>query len=217
MEDHTNEQFVEADFSGARFRGVMLSDVEISDAWVSNVEISGLVQGLRVNGIEVTGYVEAELDRLHPERLLLTPDDPDGVRVAWRTIEDLSTATVDRARALPPRRLDESVDGEWSYLETLRHLVFATDRWITGPVLGDPVPFHPGHLVGSQLGRNWWSVVEGAVGDPVAVEAGGDPAGQLDRGHRVGAEVVGVEDHEVARVGGVVVDVAHEPALVLAR
>ena len=32
--------------------------------------------------------------------------------------------------------LDASVDGEYSYLQTLRHLVFAIDRWITGPVLG---------------------------------------------------------------------------------
>ena len=39
-------------------------------------------------------------------------------------------------------QLDESVDGEWSFLETLRHLVFATDRWITGPVLDDADPFH---------------------------------------------------------------------------
>ena len=40
-------------------------------------------------------------------------------------------------------RLDESVDEQWSYLETLRHLVFATDRWVTGPVLRDANPFHP--------------------------------------------------------------------------
>jgi hypothetical protein len=43
---------------------------------------------------------------------------------------------------VPPDKLDEAVEGERSYLETLRHLVFATDRWITGPVLRDPNPFH---------------------------------------------------------------------------
>ncbi|MGZ4726790.1 MAG: DinB family protein [Acidimicrobiales bacterium] len=142
MEDHTDEQFVEADFSGARFHGVIFSNVEISDAWLSDVGISGLVRGLSVNGIDVTDYVEAELDRRHPERLLLTPDDPAGARLAWRTIEDFSAATLDRARALPPHQLDVSVNGEWSFVETLRHLVFATDRWIVGPVLGDPNPFH---------------------------------------------------------------------------
>ena len=39
--------------------------------------------------------------------------------------------------------MDVSVDGEWSYLQTLRHLVFATDRWISAPVLADSQPFHP--------------------------------------------------------------------------
>ncbi len=34
-----------------------------------------------------------------------------------------------------------SVDGEWSFIETIRHLVFATDKWFTGPVLGGS--FHP--------------------------------------------------------------------------
>jgi hypothetical protein len=43
----------------------------------------------------------------------------------------------------PPALLDESVDEEFSYLETLRHLVFAVDRWITGPVLGEVPWFHP--------------------------------------------------------------------------
>ena len=142
MEDHRNERYVEADFSGTRFHGVIFSDVKISDAWLSDVDISGLVKNLSVNGVDVTGYVKAELNRRHPERLLLSPDDPDGVRGAWRTIEDFAAATLDRARALPPDKLDESVDDEWSFLETLRHLVFATDRWITGPVLGDPNPFH---------------------------------------------------------------------------
>lgn len=143
MEDRTDEQFVDVDFTGARFHGVVLSDVTISDAWISNVDISGMLRGLTVNGVDVTGYVEDELQRRHPELLLLLePEDPAGMLVAWRTIEDLAARTVDRARALPPDQLDEAVNGEWSYLETLRHLVFATDRWITGPVLDDPNPFH---------------------------------------------------------------------------
>jgi hypothetical protein len=142
MEDHKNERFEEADFSGARFHGVNFSKVKISDAWLFNVEISGLVANLSVNGVEVGAYVEAELNQRHPERLLLAPSDPAGMRSAWKSIEGFSAATLDRARALPPDRLDESVDDEWSFLETLRHLVFATDRWITGPVLRDANPFH---------------------------------------------------------------------------
>jgi DinB superfamily/Pentapeptide repeats (8 copies) len=35
------------------------------------------------------------------------------------------------------------VDGEWSFIETLRHLVFATDSWIGRVILGDPSPWDP--------------------------------------------------------------------------
>jgi hypothetical protein len=143
MEDHKNERFLEADFGGAWFHGVNFSNVKISDARLFNVEISGLVGNLSVNGIDVSAYVEAELNKRHPERLLLAPFDPDGMRRAWTSIEGFSAATLGRARALPPDKLDESVDEEWSFLETLRHLVFATDRWIAGPVLRDANAFHP--------------------------------------------------------------------------
>jgi DinB superfamily/Pentapeptide repeats (8 copies) len=143
MDDHSNARFQEANFSGARFHGVNFSKVKISDAWLFNVEISGLVSNLSVNGIDVTAYVESELNKRHPERLLLAPFDPDGVRKAWQAIAEFSGATLERARALEPGKLDESVDEEWSFLQTLRHLVFATDRWFTGPVLRDPKPFHP--------------------------------------------------------------------------
>ena len=39
--------------------------------------------------------------------------------------------------------LHESVDGEWSFTETLRHLVFATDAWVRRGILGDPAPWDP--------------------------------------------------------------------------
>ena len=45
--------------------------------------------------------------------------------------------------ALDPGLLHESVDGEWSFVETLRHLAFATDAWIRRAVLGDPSPWDP--------------------------------------------------------------------------
>src|SRR5262249_20158228 len=35
----------------------------------------------------------------------------------------------------------ESVEGEWSFIQTLRHLVFATDAWIRRAILGDPAPW----------------------------------------------------------------------------
>jgi hypothetical protein len=45
-------------------------------------------------------------------------------------VERLWGETVVQARRLDPKLLHESVDGEWSFTETLRHLVFATDAWI---------------------------------------------------------------------------------------
>ncbi len=35
------------------------------------------------------------------------------------------------------------VDGEWSFIETLRHLSFATAAWVSRVVGGDAAPWHP--------------------------------------------------------------------------
>ena len=85
----------------------------------------------------------AELERRYPERARLSPRDAAGYREAWSIIEDLWSGTVDRARAFDPELLHVQVDGEWSFIETLRHLVFATDAWIGRALLGDPAPWHP--------------------------------------------------------------------------
>ena len=53
-------------------------------------------------------------------------DDLPGIRSAYRALCDQWDATVDRARHLDAARLDERVDGEWSFIETLRHLIFFT-------------------------------------------------------------------------------------------
>ena len=51
----------------------------------------------------------------------------------------------DRRTGPPPATelLHESVDGEWSFIETLRHLAFATDAWVRRAILGDPSPWDP--------------------------------------------------------------------------
>jgi hypothetical protein len=73
----------------------------------------------------------------------MRPTDPAGFREAWGILARLWGETVERARRLQPELLHESVDGEWSFIETLRHLVFATDSWITRAILGDPSPWDP--------------------------------------------------------------------------
>ena len=138
--DLTGSRFRNVDLSGARLRSVFLRDVAVTDAWIEDLRIEGEVVSLTVNGVDVTAYVEAELDRRHPER----PEDADGLRRAWSEAVARAEAMVARARRLPPALLDERVDDEFSFIQTLRHLVLASDRWLTGPVFGDPEPyFHP--------------------------------------------------------------------------
>ena len=141
-ENLQDSRFIRVDLSGSRLHGVGLQSVKITDAWVNDVEISCLLGSLVVNEVDVSGYVRAELDRRHPEMRMLRARDVDGLRAGWRIVEEQANATLARARALPEAKLYESVDGEWSYVDTLRHLVFATDRWITGPVLNEEEPFH---------------------------------------------------------------------------
>jgi hypothetical protein len=141
----------DADFSAARLHSPNFEGARITDAWLRDADISGFIGGLRVNGVEVAPLVEAELDRRYPERVKLGARDPQGLADAWATIEDVWRATVARARALPESLLFERVDGEWSFAETLRHLVMATDCWLLRMIRQVPRPYHPWGLAGSFL------------------------------------------------------------------
>ena len=74
--------------------------------------------------------VRVELDRRHPERLLMRPTDVAGVLRGFDAVDAMWRPTIARARALPPSTLHDRVNGEYSFVETLRHLVFATDAWL---------------------------------------------------------------------------------------
>ena len=139
--DLSGAVFWGVDLSGVRFRDVNMTDVTITHALVVNVDIDALVDHVTINGVDVTGYVN-ERDRWYPLRAMLRPTDPDGMRAAWHALEQAWASTIDRARQLTEAQLHESVGGEWSFVDTLRHLVFATDKWFTTPVLGDE-EFHP--------------------------------------------------------------------------
>ena len=56
----------------------------------------------------------------------------------WATIERLWSDTLTRAQRLPESARDAKTDDEWSLVETLRHLIFATDVWVGRMVLGQP-------------------------------------------------------------------------------
>ena len=57
-------------------------------------------------------------------------------------IEGLWSGTVARARKLPEPVLHEQVNGEWSFVQTHRHLVLATDCWLRRMVKGIARPYH---------------------------------------------------------------------------
>lgn len=136
-------RFHDVDLTGARFQLVDLTGVTIRGALMANMDISGELENVRINGVDVAPLVEAELDRRYPDRAKMRPVDADGYREAWAILERLWSQTVARARRLNPDLLHEQVDGEYSFIETLRHLVFATDAWIKRAVLGEPSPWDP--------------------------------------------------------------------------
>jgi len=131
--DLSRAMFREVNFSGARMRGVYLSDVDID----------GAIDRLRINGFDVLPLVLAELDRVYPERTKLRPTTADGAREAWATVEAMWAPTMARAATLTDEEVHRSVDDEWSFVDTQRHLVMAMDIWFRAGILAEAQPFHP--------------------------------------------------------------------------
>jgi hypothetical protein len=141
--DLTGAQLWAVDLSGARLRGVDLTGVTMRGVELVDVSINGEIQNLTINGVDVAPLIDAELDRRYPDRAKMRPADAAGFSEAWDILERLWAGTVDRARRLQPELLHVSVDGEWSFIETLRHLVLASDSWVRRAILGDPSPWDP--------------------------------------------------------------------------
>ena len=136
--DLRNARFVGADLSGVVMRAVDVSRADIDAPWLFEGE-----SFLRVNGVDVIPFVEAELNRRFPGRADRHAGDPDGLRAAWATLERTWAATLERVAAMPAGTVDISVGGEWSFAQTLRHLVLATDMWLGRAILEIEQPFHP--------------------------------------------------------------------------
>jgi hypothetical protein len=130
-QDLTDAEFRECDLTRARLIGVVMQDAVID----------GLVTNLVVNGVEVMSYVEAELDRRYPVRLLLRSADPADLLQAVRQLRAGWAETIERLRAMPRGSEQRRVGGEWSAVETQRHLVFVHDSWFRRCCLGSTEPF----------------------------------------------------------------------------
>ena len=158
-EQFRDARFDVADLRGARFTDCDLTGVTIRDGWLVNVSISGYLSNVTVNDVDVSDFVNAELDRRHPERVQLREGrTADDVRAIWDTIERLWAQAIERAGRQPAAALNQQVNEEWSFAQTLRHLVFITDAWASRTVLDEEKPYHP-----LGLPQSWYPAADAAA------------------------------------------------------
>ncbi len=118
-----NARFRDVDFTGVRTHHVLLHDVEFD----------GPIDQLVINGVDVTDYVN-QLDPWQPLRGMAEPAEAEGVRRSWAAFTSAWGDLISEVAALPPLEATVSVDGEWSFVQTVRHLLFVADKWILGPM-----------------------------------------------------------------------------------
>lgn len=144
-EEFSNRDLSEAvfwgvDLSRVHFRDVNLTGATMKNVWLIDTEIDGLVERLVINGVDVTDHINAN-DPWQPLRGMLRPTDHAGMLATWHELDRVWAPLLERARLLTDTDRHVSVEGEWSFTQTLRHLVFAIDKWFT--VALDHGSFHP--------------------------------------------------------------------------
>jgi DinB family protein/pentapeptide repeat protein len=192
-------RFDVADLRGARFTDCDLTGVTIRDSWLVDVSISGYLSNVTINGVDVADFVSAELDRRHPERVQLREiQGADDFRAMWDTIERLWAQATERAGRLPVGAVTEQVNQEWSFAQTLRHLVFITDAWASRTVLDEEMPYAP---VG--LPQSWYPAKDAAR---LGIDLDGRPsyddilAARADRMAVIRRIVDGLSDDNLGRL-----------------
>jgi hypothetical protein len=198
-EQFRGARFDVADLRGARFTDCDLTGVTVRDGWLVDVDLSGYLSNVAVNGVDVTDFVNAELDRRHPERVQFrdcrTSDD---LRAMWVTIERLWAQAVARAGRLPPAALKAQVNEEWSFAQTLRHLIFVTDAWASRTVLDEEMPYHP-----LGLPQSWYPAASAAaLGIDVTARPSFDDilAARAERMEVMRRVVTGLNDDDLGRL-----------------
>jgi hypothetical protein len=162
--DLRGSRFVGADLEGVVMRGVDVSGVEIESPWL----FEGAM--LFVNGVDVVPLVEAELNRRFPGRGDRRAEDPAGLRAAWAALERAWETVLARVEKMPAGTVDVSVGGEWTFAQTLRHLVMATDTWLRRAVLEVDEPYHPIGQPDSGAERSGMDVSIFTTGTPAYAE-----------------------------------------------
>ena len=140
------EEFADRDLSESVFWGVNLQKSMFRDAtfngstffhteW-TDVSIDGTIGRLVINGVDVTDHVNTN-DRWYPLRTQLAPVTVEGMRNTWSALCAEWEALLSRVAVADTAVVNTSVGGEWSLRDTLRHLLFAMDKWFTWPMLGE--------------------------------------------------------------------------------
>lgn len=190
----TDATFRNVSFRGVQVHGAAFDGARLHGVEMVNVDISGELVNVVVNGVDIGPLVEAELNRRDPERAMMRPEDPAGFAEAWAIVRRRWEETVAHARTLPPQALHERVDGEWSFIETLRHLGFASAAWVGRMILGNPSPWHPLDLP--------WDEAPGWPGIPRDREVQPDLdtvlAVRAERQATVGDVIAGLTDEQLA-------------------
>ncbi len=167
FQDLSNAVFWGVDMRHATFRDVDLTGARISHARFVDVAIDAEIERLVVNGVDVTDFVN-ERDVWFALRSQVRPTDVGAMQQGWAAFHTAWSALIERALGEPAERSAESVDGEWSFVETLRHLVFAIDKWFTVPIVGGA--FHPMGLPNSGSADFGWPGLDPGA-DPSLNEA----------------------------------------------
>ena len=69
--------------------------------------------------------------------------DVEAARTAAATARQRIEATLSRAATYAEEDLQRGVDGEWSTVQSLRHIVLVIDLWLSRTIGGERDPFHP--------------------------------------------------------------------------
>lgn len=182
MSEHTDDvrrvgPDVAAQLRGALLRGADLNGLEIRDSDVSGlrivdcladeISVSGALGRVFVDDVDVTDHVREVLDTRYPvRRLAREAMTPNQLLHTWDETQRAWDELIARVRDSPADLASAQVDGEWSLVQTLRHLRFAADAWIGTAVLGEPRPHHP------------WGLPADGTTDEVITELGLDLAAE---------------------------------------